>query len=75
VFDRIVNGYLLAVLSRAGGSSAVPSVNPGRYPLMAALMPSMSDFGSVAGFDRMLEAILAGIRDRVTAHPTWTAET
>jgi AcrR family transcriptional regulator len=70
-----VNGYLLAVLSGADGRSTVPSIDPDRYPMMAALAPGMADFGSVTEFDRMLDAILAGIRDRVTAHPTWTAGT
>ncbi|QIS20586.1 TetR/AcrR family transcriptional regulator [Nocardia terpenica] len=62
-----LNGYLLAVLSGGTGSAAtVPAIDPTLHPTMAALAPRMTDFGSTAEFDRMLDAVLSGIRDRAT---------
>lgn len=58
-----LNGYLLAVLS-AGPDAAVPPIDPQHYPTLAAITPAMADFGSVAEFDRMLDAVLDGIAAR-----------
>lgn len=60
-----LNGYLLAILSgESGGADAAPPIDASRYPTMAALTPFSADFGSLAEFDRMLDAVLGGIRDR-----------
>ncbi|QIS16656.1 TetR/AcrR family transcriptional regulator [Nocardia arthritidis] len=60
-----LNGYLLAVLSGGPDTPAtVPAFDPARYPTMATLAPRMADFGSITEFDRLLETVLAGIRDR-----------
>ncbi|WP_280444973.1 TetR/AcrR family transcriptional regulator [Nocardia brasiliensis] len=58
-----LNGYLLAVTG-AGRTGELPAIDRTRYPTMAALAPRMEDFGSTAEFDRMLDAVLGGIRDR-----------
>ena len=34
-----------------------------KYPVMASLAPLQAGFGSQAEFDRLLETVLAGIRD------------
>ena len=65
-----LNGYLLAVLSGgAEGPAEMPAVDADAYPAMAALAPLMADFGSLAQFDRMLDAVLAGIRDGTSGQP------
>jgi AcrR family transcriptional regulator len=64
ILFSFINGYLLAVLSGGKGDGpTVPAIDPVRYPTMAALTPSMADFGSAAEFDRMLDAVIDGIRD------------
>ena len=34
-----------------------------KYPVLASLAPLQAGFGSQAEFDRLLETVLAGIRD------------
>jgi AcrR family transcriptional regulator len=59
-----LNGYLLAtVRSSPDETPAMPSFDATKYPAMASLAPLQADFGSQAEFDRMLETVLAGIRD------------
>ncbi|MGW4767094.1 TetR/AcrR family transcriptional regulator [Nocardia sp. NPDC004278] len=71
VLFGFLNGYLLAVLNGGSDSAAtVPAIDPTLYPTMAALAPTMADFGSVAEFDRMLDAVLGGIRDRTAWQAT-----
>ncbi|MCT2546654.1 hypothetical protein [Streptomyces atratus] len=55
-----LNGHLLARTS--DGPITVPAFDATTYPAMAALSPLMADFGSLTGFDRMLDTVLAGIR-------------
>ncbi|MBF6059182.1 TetR/AcrR family transcriptional regulator C-terminal domain-containing protein [Nocardia terpenica] len=65
VLFGFLNGYLLAVLSGEPDRAApVPAFDPALYPTMATLAPRMTDFGSVTEFDRLLDTVLAGIRDR-----------
>ncbi|MEU6077437.1 TetR/AcrR family transcriptional regulator C-terminal domain-containing protein [Micromonospora sp. NPDC047074] len=60
-----LNGYLLAVLSgEPDGIGAVPAIDAAAYPTMATLMPLQAGFGSPAEFDRMLDTVLDGIRNR-----------
>ncbi|WP_328394134.1 TetR/AcrR family transcriptional regulator [Nocardia sp. NBC_00416] len=66
-----LNGYLLAVLGGGGDRAAtVPTIDPALYPAMAALAPELGDFGSVTEFDRLLDAVLGGIRDRAARDRT-----
>lgn len=59
-----LNGYLLAtVRANPGETPAMPTFDAAKYPTMASLAPLQADFGSQAEFDRMLETVLAGIRD------------
>lgn len=59
-----LNGHLLARLSGGGGGGGVePVIDATAYPAMAGLVPLLSDFGSMAEFDRMLDVVIAGIRD------------
>ncbi|WP_326771170.1 TetR/AcrR family transcriptional regulator C-terminal domain-containing protein (plasmid) [Streptomyces sp. NBC_01591] len=62
VLFSFLNGHLLARTS--DGPSAVPAFDATAYPAMAALSPLMADFGSLTEFDRMLDTVLAGIKDR-----------
>ncbi|MFB7215319.1 TetR/AcrR family transcriptional regulator [Streptomyces sp. NPDC056255] len=62
VLFSFLNGHLLARTS--DGPSAVPAFDATVYPAMAALSPFMADFGSLTEFDRMLDTVLAGIKDR-----------
>jgi AcrR family transcriptional regulator len=62
VLFSFLNGHLLARTGDEPG--AVPAFDATAYPAMAALTPLMADFGSLAEFDRMLDAVLAGIKDR-----------
>lgn len=59
-----LNGYLLAVLSPGNPdiAEAVAALDPAAYPAMASVAPLALDHGSAGQFDRMLEAVLAGIR-------------
>lgn len=58
-----LNGYLLAVLSGGpDGGPSVPPIDPGQYPALAQSIPAMADFGTASEFDRMLDAVLSGIR-------------
>ncbi|MFC8229844.1 TetR/AcrR family transcriptional regulator [Streptomyces sp. NPDC057287] len=66
VLFSFLNGHLLARTSDA--PSAVPAFDATEYPSMAALAPLMADFGSLAEFDRMLDAVLAGITVRAARH-------
>ncbi|MEV0245100.1 TetR/AcrR family transcriptional regulator C-terminal domain-containing protein [Nocardia sp. NPDC050712] len=60
-----LNGYLLAAISAETDTvPTVPEIDATRYPALAALAPQLADFGSVAEFDRLLDAVLAGIRCR-----------
>lgn len=61
-----LNGYLLAVLSPGNPDieETLAALDPAAYPAMASLAPLQLDFGSLEQFDRMLEIVLAGIRDR-----------
>ncbi|MEV7190326.1 TetR/AcrR family transcriptional regulator C-terminal domain-containing protein [Streptomyces sp. NPDC093510] len=65
VLFSFLNGHLAA---RTGGGpdgpAAVPAFDADAYPAMTAIGPLMADFGSVAEFDRMLDTVLAGIRDQ-----------
>ncbi|MET7770655.1 TetR/AcrR family transcriptional regulator C-terminal domain-containing protein [Nocardia sp. NPDC005366] len=65
-----LNGYLLAVLSGGPDRLDMPTIDAALYPTMAALAPRQADFGSLAEFDRMLDAVLGGIRDRAFGHGT-----
>ncbi|MFF2962974.1 TetR/AcrR family transcriptional regulator [Streptomyces sp. NPDC057963] len=62
VLFSFLNGHLLARTS--DGPIAVPAFDAPAYPAMAALSPLMADFGSLTEFDRMLDTVLAGIKDR-----------
>ncbi|MEU1940990.1 TetR/AcrR family transcriptional regulator C-terminal domain-containing protein [Streptomyces sp. NPDC020125] len=62
VLFSFLNGHLLARTS--DGPSALPAFDATEYPTMAALTPLMTDFGSLTEFDRMLDTVLAGIKDR-----------
>ncbi|MFI5772071.1 hypothetical protein ACIA74_26780 [Streptomyces sp. NPDC051658] len=62
VLFSFLNGRLLARTS--DGPSAVPAFDATAYPAMAALSPLVADFGSLTEFDRMLDTVLAGIKDR-----------
>ncbi|MEU0631447.1 TetR/AcrR family transcriptional regulator C-terminal domain-containing protein [Streptomyces sp. NPDC005989] len=62
VLFSFLNGHLLARTSDA--PSPVPAFDATAYPAMAALSPLMADFGSLTEFDRMLDTVLAGIKDR-----------
>ncbi|TQS29406.1 TetR/AcrR family transcriptional regulator [Microbispora sp. KK1-11] len=62
-----LNGYLLAVLS---GSPDGLAIDATAYPTMAALAPLRADFGSAAEFDRLLDAVLSGIRDQAARQAT-----
>ncbi|MGB8941256.1 MAG: TetR/AcrR family transcriptional regulator C-terminal domain-containing protein [Streptomyces sp.] len=64
VLFSFLNGHLLARTSEE--PSAVPAFDAGAYPAMTALTPLMGDFGSLTEFDRMLDTVLAGIKDRAT---------
>lgn len=71
VLFGFLNGYLLAVVSADPGKTGEPpAIDPTRYPTMAALAPRMHDFGSTAEFDRMLDTVLTGIRDRAARSAT-----
>ncbi|MFC9975731.1 TetR/AcrR family transcriptional regulator [Spirillospora sp. NPDC127200] len=60
-----LNGHLLAVLSGGpDGPADMPAIDPAAYPAMAAVAPLQNDFGSEAQFDRLLDAVLSGIRDQ-----------
>ncbi|MEU6991041.1 TetR/AcrR family transcriptional regulator C-terminal domain-containing protein [Streptomyces sp. NPDC046465] len=59
VLFSFLNGHLLARTGDEPG--AVPAFDAAAYPAMAALAPLMEDFGSLAEFDRMLDAVLAGM--------------
>ncbi|MEB8336410.1 TetR/AcrR family transcriptional regulator [Streptomyces endophyticus] len=66
-----LNGYLLAVLSGSGDDGVhLPVLDPGCYPTMTALLPLQTGFGSVAEFDRILDTVLAGIKDRAARGTT-----
>ncbi|WP_203644118.1 hypothetical protein [Streptomyces sp. SID14478] len=39
-------------------------IDPDAYPTMAALLPLQAGFGSEAEFDRILDTLLAGIKDQ-----------
>lgn len=59
-----LNGYLLATLTTSPDETSVmPAFDAAKYPAMASLAPLQADFGSQAEFDRLLEIVLAGIRD------------
>ncbi|WP_214415882.1 TetR/AcrR family transcriptional regulator [Sphaerisporangium fuscum] len=62
-----LNGYLLAVLS---GSPDRPAIDATAYPTMVALAPLQTDFGSETEFDRLLDAVLSGIRDQAARQAT-----
>ncbi|MFF1920646.1 TetR/AcrR family transcriptional regulator [Streptomyces sp. NPDC058221] len=65
VLFGFLNGHLLARTGGgADGPAPVPEFDPQVYPGMAALAPWWADFGSVAEFDRMLAAVLDGIRSQ-----------
>ncbi|MCZ4124747.1 TetR/AcrR family transcriptional regulator [Streptomyces sp. H39-S7] len=66
VLFSFLNGHLLARTSGGpDGPDAVPAFDATAHPAMAALAPLMADFGSLAEFDRMLDTVLVGIKDRV----------
>ncbi|GAB3969045.1 TetR/AcrR family transcriptional regulator C-terminal domain-containing protein [Actinoallomurus acanthiterrae] len=66
-----LNGYLLAVLSGGlDGPADMPAIDATAYPTMAALAPLQADFGSAAEFDRLLDTVLGGIRDRAARQAT-----
>lgn len=46
------------------------AMDPAEYPTMAALAPLQDDFGSAAQFDRLLDAVLGGIRSRAASGVT-----
>lgn len=62
VLFSFLNGHLLARTTEE--PSAVPAFDAATYPGMATLAPLMTDFGSPAEFDRILDTVLAGIKDR-----------
>lgn len=62
VLFSFLNGHLLARTRE--GPDAVPAFDATTYPAMTELAPLMADFGSPAEFDRMLDTVLAGIKDR-----------
>lgn len=65
VLFGFLNGHLLA---RTGeGPSPLPAFDAETHPTMAALAPLLTDFGSVAEFDRMLDTVLDGIADQAGA--------
>ncbi|MFB7187351.1 TetR/AcrR family transcriptional regulator C-terminal domain-containing protein [Streptomyces sp. NPDC056178] len=65
VLFSFLNGHLLARTSGGpDGPGAVPAFEPASYPAMAALTPLMADFGSLTEFDRMLDTVLSGIKNR-----------
>ncbi|MCC3312974.1 TetR/AcrR family transcriptional regulator [Nocardia africana] len=71
ILFSFLNGYLLAVLSGGSDSAAtVPAFDSALYPTMATLAPQMTDFGSATEFDRLLDTVLAGIRDRAARQQT-----
>lgn len=51
----------------------MPAMDPAEYPTMAALAPLQDDFGSAAQFDRLLDAVLSGIRSRADGGVTRSA--
>ncbi|WP_157254582.1 TetR/AcrR family transcriptional regulator [Nonomuraea typhae] len=57
-----LNGYLLAVLNGEAGAGP-PPLDPADYPTMSSLASLQAGFGSAEEFDRMLDTVLAGIRD------------
>lgn len=60
-----LNGYLLAILGdpdEPRGDETPGEPDPASYPTLAALTPCYRDFGTKEQFDRMLEAVLSGIR-------------
>ncbi|HEX2213865.1 MAG TPA: TetR/AcrR family transcriptional regulator C-terminal domain-containing protein, partial [Mycobacterium sp.] len=66
-----LNGYLLAVLGGgADGGPSVPPIDPGQYPALAQSIPAMADFGTDSEFDRMLDAVLSGIRAQAARYRT-----
>ncbi|GAA2268441.1 TetR/AcrR family transcriptional regulator C-terminal domain-containing protein [Nonomuraea roseoviolacea subsp. roseoviolacea] len=71
VLFSFLNGHLLA---RTGGGpdgpGPMPPLDAGAHPTMAALAPLLADFGSAAEFDRMLDVVLQGIRDRAAREET-----
>lgn len=65
VLFGFLNGHLLARTSaepRDGEPAPVPRIDAAAHPTMAAVLPLLADFGTVAEFDRMLDAVLAGLR-------------
>lgn len=61
-----LNGYLLATVGgESGSATTIAEFDPTLYPTMAELATEMADFGTLAEFDRLLDSVLAGIRDRV----------
>ncbi|MFD0024789.1 TetR/AcrR family transcriptional regulator [Streptomyces sp. NPDC058382] len=62
VLFGFLNGHLLARLTE--DPSAVPAFDATAYPAMAALTPLMTGFGSLTEFDRMLDTVLGGIKER-----------
>ena len=59
-----LNGYLLATVRTSPDETpAEPDFDAMKYPVMASLAPLQAGFGSQAEFDRLLETVLAGIRD------------
>ncbi|MGW6057494.1 TetR/AcrR family transcriptional regulator [Streptomyces sp. NPDC055189] len=62
VLFSFLNGHLLARTGEEPG--AAPEFDATAFPAMAALTPLMADFGSLPEFDRMLDTVLAGIKDR-----------
>ncbi|WP_280436412.1 TetR/AcrR family transcriptional regulator [Nocardia carnea] len=65
-----LNGYLLAILGEPGSATTVPTLDPALHPTMATLAPRIAGFGSVPEFDRLLDSVLAGIRDRAAQQKT-----
>ncbi|MEV8314624.1 TetR/AcrR family transcriptional regulator C-terminal domain-containing protein [Streptomyces sp. NPDC059900] len=62
VLFGFLNGHLLSRTIDEPG--ATPEFDATAYPAMAALSPLMTGFGSLPEFDRMLDTVLAGIKDR-----------
>ena len=59
-----LNGYLLATVRASPDEApAVPGFDAAQYPTMASLAALQADFGSATEFNRLLETVLAGIRD------------
>ncbi|MBF6475523.1 MULTISPECIES: hypothetical protein [Nocardia] len=48
----------------------MPAIDATLCPTMAAPRPRLAGFGSVAEFDRMLDAVLGGVRDRAARQST-----